>query len=274
MTIPPPLTSEPNGSSLPTAKGLLRCRAVWISDVHLGIRGSRAELLLEFLQSVETEQLYLVGDLIDGWQLRQRWYWPPAHQAVVHHILAAVRRGVSVRYLPGNHDEAAREFLGLTFAGVPIMNEYVHVTATGKKLLVLHGDQFDSVIGSAKWLAHIGDAAYNFLLGVNAVFNYGRRLLGLPYWSLSAYFKRRVKNAVQTISNFETVVTAAAKRAGADGVVCGHTHHAEMRMMGDVLYCNDGDWVESCTALLEHGDGRLQLLDWRQERAALGAAAA
>lgn len=267
-------TSPLAGAPLPPHTGkTLRLRTVWISDVHLGTYGCQAELLLDFLNHVEAEHLFLVGDIVDGWQLKKRWYWPQEHNDVIQKTLSKARRGTKVVFLPGNHDEMARDFLGLHFGGVLVINEIMHVTADGKRLYILHGDQFDAVMACAKWLAHVGDVAYSLLLGVNAVLNFVRRKLGFSYWSLSAYLKHKVKNAVEHISNYENFIADTARRHQADGVVCGHIHHAEMRMIGNVLYCNDGDWVESCTALVEHADGRLQIINWPEEREALLSAA-
>jgi UDP-2,3-diacylglucosamine pyrophosphatase LpxH len=263
------LEKDPASLHPPAPAKRLRFRAVWISDVHLGTRGCQAEKLLDFLNHIETPQLYLVGDIVDGWQLRKRWFWPPEHNAVIQTLLKMERQGVRMVFLPGNHDEAARDYLGLHFGGVLVVNEIIHETADNKKLLILHGDQFDAVMGCASWLAHIGDAAYTLLLGVNVAFNFVRRKLGFSYWSLSAYLKQKVKNAVKHISDYEHFIADTARRAKADGVVCGHIHRAEMRMIGPVLYCNDGDWVESCTALVEHDDGRLEILRWAEERDAI-----
>ncbi|MGB4102010.1 MAG: UDP-2,3-diacylglucosamine diphosphatase [Alphaproteobacteria bacterium] len=257
---------QPNESNNPNE---LRFRSIWISDIHLGTRGCRADLLLDFLRHTASDYLYLVGDIVDGWQLRKRWYWPQEHNDVIQKLLRRAHKGTHVVFLPGNHDEAARDFLGLHFGGILVVNETVHVTADGKRLLVIHGDQFDAVMSYAKWLVHLGDSAYTLLLSINTVFNTLRRKLGFSYWSLSAYIKRKVKNAVEHIGNFEAFISEEAKRHQADGVVCGHIHHAEMRMIGDILYCNDGDWVESCTALVEHWDGRLQIINWPIERNAL-----
>ncbi len=267
------LTAQPT-DAVADSPAPLRFRAVWISDIHLGTRGCRADVLLDFLRHMETEYLYLVGDIVDGWQLRKRWYWPQEHNDVIQKLLRQARHGAKVIFLPGNHDEAARDYLGLHFGGVLITNEITHVTADGRRLYILHGDQFDSVMACAKWLAHVGDAAYTLLLGVNIVFNYVRRKLGFTYWSLSAYLKQKVKNAVEHISDYENFIADTARRNKADGVVCGHIHKAEMRMIGNVLYCNDGDWVESCTALVEHFDGQLQIIDWPKERIALLTSAA
>ncbi len=264
----------PTTPLLPHKGKVLRFRTVWLSDIHLGTRGSRSDLLLDFLQHVEMENLFLVGDIVDGWQLKKRWYWPPEHNDVIQKFLSKSRQGTKVVFLPGNHDEMARDFLGLHFGGVLVTNEIMHVTADGKRLYILHGDQFDAVMACAKWLAHVGDVAYSILLAVNAALNFVRRRLGFSYWSLSAYLKHKVKNAVEHISNYENFIADTARRQQADGVVCGHIHHAEMRMIGNVLYCNDGDWVESCTALVEHADGRLEIINWPDERDALLGASA
>ncbi len=239
-------------------------RAVFISDTHLGTRGCRTDFLADFLSRISAEHIYLVGDIIDGWRLRKSWFWDDGHDQVLRHILRHSRNGTAVTYIPGNHDEMFRTWLplGLEVAGIKLVREAVHETADGRKLLVIHGDEFDSVVCYAKFLAVLGDGAYTLALAVNRYFNLIRLKLGRPYWSLSAWLKRQVKEAVKAIDRFEIAVADEARARGLDGVVCGHIHHAEMRMVGDVLYCNDGDWVESCTALVEHDDGRLELLDW------------
>lgn len=239
-----------------------RPRTIWISDVHLGTRGCQAGILLDFLKSFEPEFLYLVGDIVDGWRLKKGWYWPEAHTAVVQRIMQLARNGTKVTYVPGNHDEAARDYCGITVGGVLLSEEALHTTADGKTLLVLHGDKFDGVVKYARWLAFLGDAAYTFALTANLWFNVARRRLGYPYWSLSSYLKRKVKNAVEYISHYEEAVADEARRRGVDGVMCGHIHHAEIRHFGDVLYCNSGDWVESCTAMFEHFDGTLEIVHW------------
>lgn len=239
----------------------LHLRTVWISDIHLGTPGCQAEALLEFLRDVECETLYLVGDIIDGWQLRRSWYWPQAHNDVVQKILRKARKGTRVVFVPGNHDEFARRYVEHNFGGVDVVDEAMHVTADGRRLWITHGDLFDGVIQCAKWLAYAGDVAYEFTLKVNRWFNRARARLGLPYWSLSKYLKLKVKRAVSYVNDFEVAVAREARKRGADGVVCGHIHHAEMRVVDGVLYCNDGDWVESLTALVEHADGRLEILD-------------
>ena len=237
-------------------------RTIWISDLHLGTRGCKAEFLLDFLRYTDAETIYLVGDIIDCWRLKKSWYWPQAHNDVIQKVLRKVRKGTRVVYVPGNHDEALRGFTQLQFGGVEVVKDAIHVTADGRRLLVLHGDMFDAVVMHARWLALLGDGAYTAALWVNRHFNTARRRLGYPYWSLSAYLKRRVKNAMQYIASFADAVANEARRRGVEGIVCGHIHHAEIRPIGEILYCNSGDWVESCTALVEHFDGRLELVDW------------
>jgi UDP-2,3-diacylglucosamine pyrophosphatase LpxH len=244
-----------------------RFRAIWISDFHLGTRGCKAEFLLDFLRHTESEYLYLVGDIIDGWRLRRSWYWAQSHNDVIQKVLRKARKGTKVVYIPGNHDEWLREYTELQMGGVLLLPEALHVTADGRRLLVVHGDAFDGVMRYAKWLALLGDWAYELTLRLNNVFNRARRLFGYPYWSLSAYLKFKVKNAVQFISDYANLIAAAAKERGVDGVVCGHIHHPEIRQIGAVLYCNDGDWVESCSALVEHFDGSLEIIRWAELRA-------
>lgn len=240
----------------------LRFRTVFISDTHLGTAGCNADLLFDFLKSIECQTLYLVGDIIDGWRLKKGWFWPTRHNDVVRRVLKMAKKGTRVVYVPGNHDEVLRDFIGLGFGDIEIMPEAIHETADGRRLLVLHGDEFDGVVLYHRWLAFLGDSAYVALLRLNIWFNAIRRGLGLPYWSLSAYLKKRVKNAVEYVGRFEEAVAHAARERGADGVVCGHIHSAEIRQFGEITYYNDGDWVESCTALVEHADGRMEILDW------------
>src|SRR5258706_3740610 len=239
-----------------------RYRAIWISDIHLGTRGCKADLLLDFLRHTESEYLYLVGDIIDCWRLRRAWFWVQGHNDVVQKVLRKARKGTRVIYVPGNHDEPLRDYTDMQFGGITVLGEAIHEMADGRRLLILHGDAFDGIIKYAKWLALLGDHAYNLMIIVNSWFNQARRRLGYPYWSLSAYLKLKVKNAVDYINDFEVAVAAEARQRGVDGVVCGHIHKAEMRDIDGILYCNDGDWVESCTALVEHFDGRLELVDW------------
>jgi UDP-2,3-diacylglucosamine pyrophosphatase LpxH len=237
-------------------------RAIFISDIHLGTPGCQADALLDFLKCYSSEYLYLVGDIIDGWQLRRRWYWPQAHNDVVQKLLRRARKGCRVIFIPGNHDEFAREFIGHQFGGIEVMDEAVHTTADNRKLWVIHGDYFDGVIQHAKWLAYLGDNAYEITLKLNRYLNNLRGRLGLPYWSLSQYLKLKVKTALNYVTDFEVAVANEARRRGHRGVVCGHIHRAEMREINGTLYCNDGDWVESLTALVEHLDGRLELVSW------------
>ncbi len=241
-------------------------RAVFISDLHLGTRGCRSDFLADFLRGLSCETLYLVGDIIDGWRLKKSWYWDSHHDEVLRLILGMARAGTDVVYVPGNHDEMFRTWLPmkLEIAGVRLCEDAVHETADGRRLLVMHGDAFDSVVRYAKFLALLGDRAYRAALVINRWFNAARRRLGLPYRSLSAWLKRQVKGAVMAIDRFERALAGEARGRGLDGVVCGHIHHAEMREIEGVLYINDGDWVESCTALVEHADGRLELIDWAE----------
>jgi len=241
-------------------------RTIYLSDIHLGTRGCQAEILLDFLKHNESDYLYLVGDIVDGWRLKRWWHWPQTHNDVVQKILRKARKGTRVIYIPGNHDEAARGYCGLLFGGVEVLAEAIHETADGRKLLILHGDMFDGVVRHAKWLAVLGDWAYAAALHINHVLNLVRRKLGLPYWSLSAFLKHTVKNAVEYIGRFEAAVASEARRRGVDGVVCGHIHHAEIRDIGGILYCNDGDWVESCTALVEDQQGNMSILHWADRR--------
>jgi UDP-2,3-diacylglucosamine pyrophosphatase LpxH len=235
-------------------------RSIFISDLHLGTPGCQADALLVFLKNYTCDNLYLVGDIVDGWQLRRKWYWPQSHNDVIQKLLRKARKGCRVVFVPGNHDEFARQFLDHSFGGVEIKEEAVHVTADGKKLWVIHGDYFDGVIQCAKWLAYVGDSLYEFTLKLNRYLNQMRARLGMPYWSLSAYLKLKVKKAVNFISDFEVAVANEARKLGYQGVVCGHIHHAEIRDIDGILYCNDGDWVESCSAMVEHADGRLEIL--------------
>ncbi len=240
-------------------------RTIWISDVHLGTRGCNAEMLIDFLDHVDSEKMYLVGDIIDGWRLKKKFYWPAAHNDVVWRVLKRAKRGAEVIYIPGNHDEVVRQFCGLDFGGISIRRNDIHETADGRKLLVLHGDEFDAITLSHRWLAHVGDVAYEMMMGLNRLVNRWRRFWNLPYWSLSKHAKAKVKNAVEFISHYEDVVAQAAAHRGVDGVVCGHIHTAEYREIHGVQYYNDGDWVEGCTALVEHFDGRMEVLHWADE---------
>jgi UDP-2,3-diacylglucosamine pyrophosphatase LpxH len=237
-------------------------RTLWLSDIHLGTPGCQAYYLLDFLRTHSAEKLYLVGDILDGWQLKKGWYWPQAHNDVVQKLLRSARKGTKVIYIPGNHDELLRQFIGLNLGEIAVVEDDIHVTADGKRLWVVHGDLFDAVMQHARWLAHLGDRMYRLLLRLNRWLNVIRQRLGLPYWSMSQYLKHQVKNAVNFISDFQRVMTQEARRRGCDGVVCGHIHKAEVREIDGILYCNDGDWVESMTALGETFDGQLKIIHW------------
>ena len=249
----------------------LHFRTIWISDIHLGTKGCNAEMLIDFLDSVDSDILYLVGDIIDGWQLKKKLFWPTAHNDIVWRVMKRARRGTRVIYIPGNHDEMFRQFTGMSFGGVEIRRKKIHTTADGRKLLVLHGDEFDAIMLAHRWLAFVGDAAYTALMSINRHVNRVRRWLGMPYWSLSKVAKHKVKNAVSFISRFEEIVAHEAERRHVDGVVCGHIHTAEVRQFGDITYYNDGDWVEGCTALVEHHDGTMEILHWAEIMAARNA---
>jgi UDP-2,3-diacylglucosamine pyrophosphatase LpxH len=243
-------------------------RTLWISDFHLGTPGCQAQALLDFLRRTECETLFLVGDIVDGWQLRRQWYWPQAHNDVVQKLLRKARKGTRVIFIPGNHDEFARKYLYNSFGGIEVADEWIHLTADGRRLWIIHGDLFDGVIQCAKWLAYLGDSLYEFTLRLNRHLNSARARMGLPYWSLSGFLKLKVKRAVSYVSQFEDAVAREARRRRVHGVVCGHIHHAEMREIDGILYANDGDWVESLTALAEHADGNLEILRWSERTAA------
>lgn len=237
-------------------------RSIFISDIHLGTKRARTAELLEFLRSTESDQLYIVGDFIDNWSLRKAWYWDQLHNDVIQKLLRKARKGTKLVYIPGNHDENFRNFLNLRFGRVAVLEETVHLCANGKRYLVLHGDKFDGVVRFAPWLARLGDTAYEFSMELNAAVNGVRRFLRLPYWSLSAYLKNRVKKAVEFISHFEVAVVREARARNCHGVICGHIHTPDDRLIDGIHYLNDGDWVESCTALVEHADGTFEIINW------------
>ena len=242
-----------------------RYRSIWISDVHLGTPGCRAEFLLDFLRYNESDHLYLVGDVIDGWQLKRRWYWTQAHNDVVQKVLRKARKGTQVTYIAGNHDEALRQFVGFAFGGIEIRDEAVHTMADGRRFLVVHGDLYDAVVQQAKWLARLGDRLYTLILELNRWFNHVRARLGLGYWSLSQYLKHKAKNAVNFMTAFEDAVAREARTRGFHGVVCGHIHKPRIKTIDGVVYCNDGDWVESLSALVETFEGELKIVQWRRQ---------
>jgi UDP-2,3-diacylglucosamine pyrophosphatase LpxH len=239
-------------------------RSIWISDVHLGTRGSKAEYLTDFLKHNDCETLYLVGDIIDGWRMKNKAYWPQAHINVIRRILTRAKRGTNVVYVTGNHDDFLRRYSGMSFGNIHLVDEYVHSAPNGKKYWVVHGDAFDSVVCNQKWLALLGDWAYETLLKFNVLFNRFRSAMGMDYWSLSAYLKYKVKKAVNFINSFEETLAAECKKRKLDGVVCGHIHHPEVSMIDDIQYGNSGDWVESCSALVEEFNGELSIIRWTE----------
>jgi UDP-2,3-diacylglucosamine pyrophosphatase LpxH len=244
------------------ASGMRQFRALFISDVHLGAKGCQAERLLDFLRYHDADLIYLVGDIVDGWQLKSGWFWPQAHNDVVQKLLRQARKGARIIYLPGNHDEFLRDYYGTHFGGVEVQDKAIHLGADGRRYLVIHGDHFDLVVTQARWLALLGDKAYDFAITANRIFNGLRRRLGFPYWSLSQWAKLKVKNAVNYIGQFEKTLAAEAQRHSAQGVICGHIHHAVIHDDYGIRYINCGDWVESCTAVAEHHDGTFEIIDW------------
>jgi UDP-2,3-diacylglucosamine pyrophosphatase LpxH len=242
--------------------GPRRYRSLFLSDLHLGTRGAQAEALLEFLRLHDAETIYLVGDIVDGWRLKANWHWPQSHNDVVQKLLRKARKGTKVIYVPGNHDEFLRDFCGTHFGGIEVRRTALHEAADGRRYLVIHGDQFDVVVRHAKWLAFLGDWAYVAALALSTRINAVRRRLGLTYWSLSAWAKLRVKNAVSFIGRYEEALAAEAARQKVDGVICGHIHSATLREIDGFTYINAGDWVESCTAVVEHADGRMEIIHW------------
>lgn len=248
----------------------LRYRAIWISDVHLGSRGCKAEYLLDFLNHTESDYLYLVGDIVDIHKLKSGLYWPALHNTLLHRLMAKAGQGTHVIYIPGNHDEMFRKYIGMHFNGVDIRKNALHITADDRRFFVLHGDEFDHIACDSRWLVYLGGEAYEVLLQFNHWLNLFRDKLGYPYWSLSSYLKYKVKNALTFIDGFRRLVLHEAVNRGADGVICGHVHHAELvEDIQQATYCNCGDWVENCTALVEDHNGKLSLLRWVEESAAL-----
>jgi UDP-2,3-diacylglucosamine pyrophosphatase LpxH len=246
------------------------CRALFLSDVHLGTKGCQADLLIDFLRHHDADVIYLVGDIVDGWRLRTNWFWPQLHNDVVQKLLRKARKGARVVYLPGNHDEFLRSYYGTHFGGIEVVESIIHESARGQRYLVLHGDVFDVVVRHARWLAFLGDWAYVLALGVNTYVNLVRRRFGLTYWSLSAWAKLKVKNAVNYIGKFEEALASEAERRGADGIICGHIHHAAIHDRFGVRYINTGDWVESCTAVVETHDGAFEIVRWTMLQPSFG----
>ena len=237
-------------------------RSIFISDVHLGSKAAKAEFLIDFLRHHDADTIFLVGDIVDGWRLRRSWHWPQAHNDVVQKLLRKARKGSSITYIAGNHDEFARQFQGVHFGGIVVADRAVHETADGRRMLVIHGDQFDTVVHNARWLAYFGDYAYDAAMLINRGVSRFRKVFGMPYWSFSSWAKVKVKKAVNFIGSFQEVLTEEARRSEVDGVICGHIHHAAIETVDDVQYINTGDWVESCTAVVEHFDGRFEILHW------------
>jgi len=254
---------------VPLQRATLRARTVFISDVHLGFKGCQAQYLLDFLRSVECQSIYLVGDIIDLWALSKSFYWPQAHNDVIRTILGKAKHGTRVIYIPGNHDRVFRDHDGLVLGNVEIRREAIHQTADGRRFLVLHGDEFDSIVRASPLLESIGSHAYAAALTLNRYVNSIRSRFGFPYWSLAAFLKHKVKNAVTYIASFEKALAAEARRQQVHGVICGHIHRAEITEIDGITYCNDGDWVESCTTLVEDFDGRLSLLRWTETQAVI-----
>lgn len=239
-----------------------RYRAIFVSDVHLGTRSSQAASFLEFLKATDAECYYLVGDIVDLWKVRRGAHWPQSHNDVIQKLLRKVRKGARVVFIPGNHDEALRDFCGQHFGGIEFVRDSMHVTASGQRYLVMHGDEFDIVVRYARWLAFLGDRSYELALWLNNPLNWARRRLGLGYWSMSAFLKYKVKTAVSFIGEFEDSLSQVAARHGADGIICGHIHHAADRVIAGVHYLNCGDWVESCTAIVETCEGEFRIVRW------------
>ena len=255
------VTVDSTPSQFPDS-GSTHVRTLFLSDFHLGTKNAQAGELVAFLRSIEADTIYLIGDIVDFWRIRRRAHWPQSHNDVIQALLKKARRGARLVFIPGNHDDALRAYCGQSFGAVELKLSDVHETADGRRYLIMHGDEFDIVVRYARWLAYLGDTAYGLALWVNTRFNWLRRRSGLGYWSLSAYLKRKVKQAVSFIGEFEAALASEARRHGADGVICGHIHHASTKEIDGVHYINSGDWVESCTAVVEHADGALQILRW------------
>lgn len=253
-------------------KRSLKFRSVFISDVHLGYRGCQASYLHDFLKSIDTEYLYLVGDIVDGWSLNKSLYWPQEHNNVLRLILSKAKHGTRVIYVPGNHDEAFREYVGLTFGNIDVQRDTVHTTADGRKYLVLHGDEFDNVIQCGRLLGWVGHHAYELIIKLNRLCGWARNALGFSYWSLAAYLKHKASSAVTHIERFERAAVQEAQRRGVDGVICGHIHRANSHTEYGLRYLNCGDWVESCTTLTEDFSGNISLLHWSERPHVLNAA--
>ena len=248
-------------------------KTVWLSDIHLGNKDCKAEYLLDFLENNQIDTLYLVGDIIDIWSMQRTMYWSQSHNNVIRTLLGKAKRGTKIIYVPGNHDEQFRACAGMVFGNIEVHNEYVHTTPAGKKILILHGDKFDTLMQCNGLMNFIGNKSYDLLLYLNRHLCKWRQHLGFPYWSLAASLKKKVKDAMSHIRKYEEIVSNDARERGYDGVICGHIHHAEMRMIDNTLYCNDGDWVENCTALVENRNGQMELIHWTDKQEILGSMA-
>lgn len=249
----------------------IQYRTVFISDIHLGMRNAQATALLDFLKCVESETLYLVGDIVDFWKVKRGPYWPQSHNDVLQKLLRKVRKGTRVVFIPGNHDDGLRDYCGMNFGGIEVRRDEIHEAANGKRYLVLHGDEFDVVVRYARWLAFLGDRSYDVALALNIPLNFCRRMFGLGHWSLANFLKLKVKGAVNFIGEFEDALSHEARRREAEGLICGHIHHANDRMIDDIHYLNCGDWVESCTAIGERFDGVFEIIRWKEVMAARSA---
>lgn len=242
---------------------MMQVRSIFISDVHLGTRACQADRLLDFLREHESENVFLIGDIIDFWAMRRAIHWNTAQNTVVQKLLRRARHGERIVLIPGNHDEALREYVDTVFGDIELLHEHVHETADGRRFLLIHGDEYDQVTRHHRWVALLGDRAYDVLVWVNAWLSWFRRKLGIAgYWSLAGYAKRKVKTALQFIFDFESSIVHAAKQRGLDGVICGHIHFAALRKVNELIYANCGDWVDSCSAIVEHLDGQLELIQW------------
>lgn len=247
----------------------MKYKSIFISDVHLGSKGCKADLLCDFLKHNTSEHLYLVGDIVDGWRLRRKFYWPQSHTNVIRRILTAAKRDTKVTYIIGNHDEVLRGLLpyGIHFGNIDLVNQCRYQALNGKTYMIIHGDMFDGVLRTKlQWLYHLGDMLYNILLTINVVVSKVRNYFNLPHWSLSQYLKNKTKEAVSYVNNFEELITDYCRKQKADGVICGHVHRAEIKLINNIDYMNDGDWVESCTALVENYDGTWEIVTWLEQK--------
>ena len=240
-----------------------RVRSLFLSDIHLGSRACRATQLLSFIRDYDPDFVFLIGDIVDFWAMSRGVYWPAAHNTVVQKILRKARHRSRVFLIPGNHDEALREYVGASFGDIKVVTDYVHTAADGKRYILLHGDEYDQVTHYHRWVSVLGDASYNALVHLNRLLSLVRRKLGVSgHWSLADCAKRNVLRAVSFISDFENSVVHNVKRLGLDGVICGHIHTPAIKRIDGITYMNCGDWVDSCTGIVEHYDGRMELVRW------------